>query len=268
VNLKAVRAFALEAQGAVKTVRNELGAKGAGPIAVSGMLAEQLAKELGAGADPGAVLVGETVAGARAHIRIIAGAPSEDDDALVREAERAGVPVVIVQLWPQDDWRAPYVLSPFVVECRTGEGFPVPAIADLIAQAVEHPAALAARIPVLHDAVLRRLRRGAIVRSGLVGFLGAKGGATRPLLALEQVRVLGQLIALEPPEKRPQEVPVAAGVGAVTLAASYGLRKLARAARGRLPAPLADAAVAAAGTWLLSEALRRIEARGPANKHR
>ena len=260
--LRAVRALALEASGVVKTVRSELAATGAGPIAVSGMLAEQLAKELRAGADAGAVIVSEAVAGARVLVRIVAGVPSDEDDALVRAADRAGVPVVIVQLWPQEDWRPPYVLSPFVVECRTGEGFPVPTIAALIAQVVEHPATVAARIPVLREPVLAGVKRAAMVRSALFGLLGAKSGATRPVLALEQVRLLAQLIAAQPAERRHEEVHIAAGVGAVTLAASYGLRAVARAARGRVSTPLTDAAVAAAGTWALAEALRRIEARG------
>lgn len=265
MRVNAVRALVIEAVSVVRTVQGELGATGAGAVVVSGMLAEQLAKQLGAGADPGAVVVreGPSVGGARAIVRIIAGEPSEEDQAIVHAAERAEVPVVVVQLWPQEDWKAPYVLSPFVVECRTGEGFPVPKIAALVAQAVEHPAPLAARIPVLREAVTASIERGSILRSALLGLLGAKAGATRPLLALEQVRLLAQLVALEPPEKRREGFPVAASVGAVTLAGSYGLRAVARAARRRVPAPLADAAVAAAGTWALAQILRRVEPRLP-----
>ena len=81
----------------------------------------------------------------------------------MRAADRAGIPVVIVQLWPQADWRAPFVLSPFVVECRTGEGFPVPAIAERIAEAAENPSALAVRVPVLAPPVEHAVVRSAIV---------------------------------------------------------------------------------------------------------
>jgi|GEM_PF-3923525 len=66
----------------------------------------------------------------QAHVRIVAGDPSPEDEALVAEAAREGIEVVIVQLWPQADWTRPFVLSPFVVECRAGEGFPVEEIAD------------------------------------------------------------------------------------------------------------------------------------------
>ena len=256
-----VRALAVEAASALKTARRELTSEGAGSVAVSGTLAEQLAKELGAGAQPGAVVVtdGPDVAGARAAVRVIAGDPSEDDVAVVEAADEAGIPIVLVQLWPQEDWHAPFVLSPFVVECKTGEGFPIPTIAALLTVAVEHPAPLAARIPVLRDPVARSVERGAVARAALVGLLDAKSGAARPALAIEQVRMLARLLALTPPERRSDEVPIAAGLGAFTLAASFGLRSLARAARGRKPTPLVDALIAAAGTWALAELLRRVD---------
>ena len=228
----ALRALVLEAKSTVRTVRRELSSTGGGSVVVSGMLAEQLAKELGLGAEPGAVRVTERedLAGAEAAVRIIAGDPNEEDVAVVRAADRAEIPVVLVQLWPQADWRGPYVLSPFVVECRTGEGFPVGTIASLIALAVEHPTGLAARIPVLREPVVTSIERGALVRSTLLGVLGAKSGGLRPLLALEQVRMLAQLLSLEPPERRPEEAQLAAGLSAVTLAASFGLRSLGRTA--------------------------------------
>jgi len=262
VKVAALRALALEGLSVVKAVRGELGSEGSGAVAVSGMLAEQLAKELGRDADPGAVVVTEGLGGARVGVRVIAGDPSDEDRALVREAHGAGIPVVLVQLWPQDDWRTPYVLSPFVVECRTGEGFPVAKIASLIALAVEHPTVLAARIPVLRDPVAASIERGSVVRAGLLGFLGAKKGAARPLLVLEQVRMLAQLLALDPPDERPKEGPAAAGLAAASLAASYGFRSLAYAARGRMPRTLAHTVVATAGTWALGEAFRRLEAAG------
>ena len=67
------------------------------------MLAEQLAKELGAGADPGAVVVASGAAPAHAavHVRVVAGDPSPEDEALVAAAARHGADVVIVELWPQ-----------------------------------------------------------------------------------------------------------------------------------------------------------------------
>ncbi|MEX2613612.1 MAG: hypothetical protein WD380_08535, partial [Gaiellaceae bacterium] len=98
-----LRAVALEARSVLRTMQDGLSPSEAGSIVVSGMLAEQLARELGAGAELGAVVVGDgtSVAGAPVLVRVIAGDPSDEDDALVRAADRAGVPIVLVQLWPQ-----------------------------------------------------------------------------------------------------------------------------------------------------------------------
>jgi hypothetical protein len=102
-------AAVLEARNLVNALREERKVAGIGPVVVSGMLAEQLAKELAAGAAPGAVVVSDDPRGVRAPvaIRIVAGHPSEADDAFVRDAERAEIPVVLVQLWPQETWREP-----------------------------------------------------------------------------------------------------------------------------------------------------------------
>ncbi len=93
------------------------------------------------------------VLGAEVVVRVIAGDPTDADDRLVRAADAIGTPVVFVQLWPQANWRAPFVLSPFVVECRAGEGFPVADIARMIARSVANPEALAGRVPVLEQPV-------------------------------------------------------------------------------------------------------------------
>ena len=147
MNAASVRAIVGEARGLAFAVRDEIDMPHVGPIVVSGMLAEQLAKELGAGAAPGAVVVAGAVPPGRpeAHVRIIAGDPSPEDEALIAHAARDGIEVVIVQLWPQADWTRPFVLSPFVVECRAGEGFPLGEIADRIVEATESTNALAVR---------------------------------------------------------------------------------------------------------------------------
>lgn len=257
-------ALALEARNVANALRHERTVARVGPLAVSGMLAEQLAKELSAGAAQGAVVVADDPRAVRAPvaIRVIAGDPSPDDDAFVRSAERAEIPVVIVQLWPQAGWRQPFVLSPFVVECKTGEGFPIATIAKLVATAADDSTSLAARVPVLKDTVERTAKRDALVRSALVAAT-ARGRAVRPVLALEQVGLVSRMRALEDPESTTDnQLPVLAATAAAAIAASYGFREVARLARGRLPGRLSDAAVAAAGTWLLAEVFRRLEARG------
>ncbi len=234
-----------------------------GGIVVSGMLAEQLVRELGAGAAPGAVLTreGTIVAGAQMVVRVIAGDPSDEDVAVVRAAEREGVPVVLVQLWPQAEWTRTFVLTPFVVECRAGEGFPVSEIAGRIAEAAEHAPALAARVPALRDAVESGVVRGATIRSALLAALGSRRGGTRSALALEQVRALSRLRALDPQAAGAVDPRAAAGMAALVYASGFAFRETARMTRGKAPAPLVNAAIAAAGTWALARAAQKLQSR-------
>ena len=256
-----IRQGLLEGKGLWGELRDEP-VRAAGAVVVSGMLAEQLARQLGAGAEPGAVVAreGGTVAGAEVVVRVIAGDPSPEDTALVRAADSEGIPTVLVQLWPQAEWTKPFVLSPFVVECRPGEGFPVGEIAGRIGEAVEAAPGLAARVPALQDAVVADLTRGTVARATLLGLLGARG-PSRPALALEQVRALSRLRALDPQAPGATDPRSAAGIAALVLAASFAFRAAARATRGTLPAPLVNAAVAAGGTWALTRAVQELQAR-------
>jgi hypothetical protein len=194
-------------------------------------------------------------------VRVIAGEPSEEDVGVVRAAEREGVPVVLVQLWPQADWTRPFVLTPFVVECRAGEGFPVDEIAGRIAEAAEHAPALAARAPVLQSAVAKGVVRGAVIRSALLAALGARRGSSRRVLALEQVHALSRLRALDSRSAAALDPRAAAGVAALLYSSSYAFRGAARLARGKLPTPLVDAALAAGGTWAITRAAQKLQNR-------
>ena len=100
---------------------------------------------------------------------------------------------MLVQLWPQEDWTPPFVLTPFVVECRAGEGFPIREIADRIAEATEDSAALAAAVPTIRDAAWAGAVKQAVARAALIGLAADRFGASRPLISLEQVRMLGRL---------------------------------------------------------------------------
>jgi hypothetical protein len=224
------------------------------------MLAEQLARELGAGAVSGAVTFGDEIAlgPAAVAVRVIAGEPSGDDDAFVRAADRKRVPVVLVQLWPQEEWRAPFVLSPFVVECKTGEGFPIPTIAARISEAAEDATTLAARVPVLAAPVESALVKSTLARTALLAL--SRSPAVRSGIALEQIRMVGQLRALYAPEE-PDPPAVLAGAVAATLVASYALRSVARSARQVLPRSVSDPLVAAAGTFAFAQALRVLRER-------
>jgi hypothetical protein len=262
VSAVGVRAVVNELKSLGFAVRDEIEPRSIGPIAVSGVLAEQLAKELGAGAEPGAVVVGDR-SNAEVHVRVIAGDPSDEDEALVDSAAQNGAEVVIVELWPQPDWTRPFVLSPFVVECRAGEGFPVDEIAERIVEAVEDAPALAARVPAVADATRSALVQQAVIRSALIGLLGSRLGRSRPLLVLEQARLVSRLRAVSSGSAVSEELPVVAGGAAAVLVSGFGLRSAARTAGAVLPAPLVNAAIAAAGTWALARAFRLLEGRIP-----
>lgn len=260
----ALGAVLAEARSIAGVLREAHDGEAGGRIAVSGMLSEQLAKELGAGAEPGAVIAGgaETLHGARAIVHVMAGEPSAVDEDLVRRADELGAPVVLVQLWPQDEWTPPFVLTPFVVECRAGEGFPVGEIASRIVEAAGHSPSLARRVPVLHETVMSAVLRSAAVRAALIGLMSGSR-ATRPLLTLEQLRLVAQLHGLG--ERRPDQdgLRALAAPAAVIVVAGFVLRAAAQSAGRFLPTPLVNAGVAAAGTWALGVAFARVRDRLP-----
>jgi hypothetical protein len=265
VRLADLRAFAGEARGLGFALRHEVSIEHAGPIVVSGILAEQLAKELGAGATPGAVVVGPArpSPGAAVHVHVIAGDPTDEDEALVRGAAGHDLEVVIVELWPQADWTRPFVLSPFVVECRAGEGFPIETIAERIVEAADNAAELASNVPALADAARAAIVKRAVVRSALIGFVGSRLGASRPLLVREQALTLAKLRTVSVGTAVSDDKTVLAGGAAALFASGLALRELARSARTVLPKPLAHALIAAAGTWAAAKAFQTVESRLP-----
>ena len=258
-----IRALVNEARRVEVEVTAEAEPASVGPVAVSGMLAEQLAKELGASATPGAVLVGaaDLVDRAEVLVRVIAGDPTSEDDRLVRAADAQRVPVVLVQLWPQADWTKPFVLSPFVVECRAGEGFPVPEIADRIVEATENASVLAARVPAIAEASRTGLVKTAVVRSALIALAGSRLGVPRQLLTLEQIRLLLQLRTTSSAAPAADQIRVRAGGAAGVVAAGFAFRQAAHSLRRIVPRPVADMAVAVGGTWGLAKALELAESR-------
>lgn len=262
MRLASLRGAAFEARTLVAALDSRHATR-SGDVIVSGMLAEQLARQLGVDANPGTVRVGDDVRGGATAVlvRVLAADPSEDDVSLVRTADAEAVPVVVVQLWPQADWTPPFVLTPFVIECRAGEGFPVDEIAARIAEAVEHPDELSARMPLLRPRVEASAVRESALRAGFIGLLGARRGASRPLLTLEQTRMTARLRAATPGTAGEGVSPVLAGTVAALVASGLAFRTLARSLHGTVPAPIVNAVVAAGGTWALGEAVRRLESR-------
>jgi hypothetical protein len=263
--LAGARTLAAEARSLGFALREEVSARDTGPIVVSGVLAEQLAKELGDGARTGAVVYGSGPPPPHAEVlvHVIAGDPTDEDEVHVEGAVARGIEVVLVELWPQEDWTRPFVLSPFVVECRAGEGFPIPEIAGRIVEAAERPTVLAANVPAIADAARASVVTQSVVRAALVALLGGRDRKARPILSLEQVRMISRLRVVSSGTAVSEEVRVLAGGAAVVGASGFAWRNVARTARTVLPDSVADAAVAAAGTWTLGRVFQLLESRLP-----
>ena len=231
-----------------------------GPLLVTGLLAEQLARELRAGGEPGLVRTSGEPARAAAVVRVVAGAATAEDERTMREATRALVPVVAVQTAARSV-RLPYVLAEDVVECPPGSGFPVDEIADRLAAALGHDGApLAATLPVLRDAVARRsVTDGALAAASLAAF-GAETGPRLPVLALAQARMLSDLSVTSGPDTAGTGPETAARNVGVPLAAAIATGLAGRELVRRLPVrvrPL-DALVAAGATLALGTVFRRM----------
>jgi uncharacterized protein (DUF697 family) len=225
------------------------------PLVVSGPLAEQLAKELSRGVAPGAVRVGGPVAHADCLIRILAGAPTQEDEEELKAAKRAKVPVVVVQTG-MEDFDVPYVLATDIVKCRPGEGFPVEEIAAAVAARLgEAGTGLAARVPVLREPVCRELIESFSRKNGILAVAIFVPGADFPVLTLNQIRLVLRIGAAHGVEIDQQRLPEVLA----TVAAGFGFRALARQLLGAIPVAgwAVKGGVAYGGTRALGEAAMR-----------
>jgi uncharacterized protein (DUF697 family) len=208
------------------------------PLVVAGPLAEQLAKELSRGAAAGAVRVGGRVQDAGCLIRLLAGAPTDEDEQELKAAKRAKVPVVVVQTGTED-FDIPYVLATDVVKCRLGEA----------------GTGLAARVPVLREPLCRELIESFSRKNGILAVAIFVPGADFPVLTLNQIRLVLRLAAAHGVEVDQQRLPEVLA----TVAAGFGFRAVARQLLGAVPFAgwAVKGGVAYGGTRALGEAAMR-----------
>ena len=141
-----------------------------------------------------------------------------------------------------------------IVRLSPGEGFPLDAIARVIAARLgEEAAPLAGRVPLLRGAVCEQLVAACALRNGVIGAAAFVPGADLPALALNQLRLVLRLeqaygLEIDLRERLPEL--------AATLGAGLGLRALARQLVERLPVTgwVVQGAVAYAGTRALGDA--------------
>jgi uncharacterized protein (DUF697 family) len=239
--------------GLLKELRT--GAEDTRPLLVSGPLAAQLAKELSHGGDPRAVRVDGRVEDAAALVRVLAGAPNEVDERELRAASRAGVPIVAVQTGTEV-FDIPYVLPTDVIACAPGSGFPVEEIAAAIAARLgESATGLAARLPVLREAVCETLIARFSRQNAIIGAAVWVPGADFAVLTLNQLRLVLRLGAAHGVEIDQQRLPEVLA----TIGAGLGFRALARQLLGAVPVAgwLVKGGVAYVGTRALGEAAHR-----------
>jgi uncharacterized protein (DUF697 family) len=237
------------------------------PLVVGGAreLAAVLRRDLGRGAKPGAVRAEDEPKGGAVYVYVLGGEPTSADEAALKRARRARVPIVAIAARPlSDDVSLPYVLATDIVRLGAGQGFPLETIARLIAVRLEEEGApLAARVPVLRRAVCERLVASFAKRNGIIGAAVFIPGVDLPVLTLNEIRLVLRLeqaygLAVDPRERLPEI--------AATLGAGFGFRALTRELLDLVPVAgwAVKGAVAYAGTRALGEAtLRRLEVGAP-----
>jgi uncharacterized protein (DUF697 family) len=244
--------------GAVRKLLKEIESSAAGEhvLAVGGApeLAPLLRQQLLRGrAEPGAVCLGDPE-GADVYVHVLDGEPDDVDVAALRRARRARVPVVAVA---RGRARAtapiPYVPATDVVWMSGADGYPLGAIAETIAARLgEHGAPLAARVPLIREAVCRELVASFSRRNGLFAAAIWIPGADLPVLTLAELRLVSRLAQAYGLDSGRDLVPELAA----TLGAAFGLRALARELLDLVPVAgwAVKGTLAYAGTRALGEA--------------
>ncbi len=227
-----------------------------------------LRRELATGGVAEAIQEGGSLEGQAALVYVLAGEPTPADVERLREARRACVPIVCVVAARAGERIAdpPYVLAQHVVRVAPASGLPLDEIGRAIADAVgERASALAARLPVLREAVCDMLIRRCARRSAVVGVAVFVPGADMPVLTLNQVRLLLRIADAYGFELDRERLPEVLGV----VGGGFGWRAVARSLVGLVPVAgwIVKGGVAYVGTRALGEAARRhFAARAPVTR--
>jgi hypothetical protein len=229
-----------------------------GPLLVTGVLAEQLARQLGEGAEPGAVRTSGDAKQAAALVHVVAGDATPEGERVLRGTTRALIPVVVVQLG-EPSAPLPYVLPMDIVTAEPGKGFPIDAIAKTLARTLGKEGAPVARsLPTIREAYQEQRAEESAISAATVAVAG--GDVPKlPVLALAQARALADIATARGDDRDEGPAGLAAMVG-VPLGAAVGTGLTARALVRRLPVRnrAVEAAVAAAATYALATIFRRL----------
>lgn len=171
------------------------------PLLVGG--APERAKEihdaLEKGAEPGAIriLAAPTAydfEGANVLVYAVDGTvPGEEDEKAFQLASRKGVEIVCVVFGAsaEDPPTIPYVLDSDVIPVPPGAPLPLESIAERAAdRAGDSSHHLAARVPVLREAVVQEIIKRFALQNGVLGVAIFIPGADFPVLTLNQIRMV------------------------------------------------------------------------------
>jgi uncharacterized protein (DUF697 family) len=242
--------------GVVKELRLAASDERALALAGAPELAAALARELARGGDSSGLVGPDALDRAVGLVYGLVGRPSAADENVLKAARRARVPAVCLAAGPEFDGYVPHVLPTDVVRARPGEGFPVEELARALAARLGEAATpLAARLPVLRDAVVDHLIESFARRNAITAAAVFVPGADLPVLTLNQVRLVLRIASAYGVEIEAARLPELLGV----LGAGFGFRAVAREALDFVPVAgwLLKGAVAYAGTRALGEAARR-----------
>jgi uncharacterized protein (DUF697 family) len=239
------------------------------PLVVSGPpgLAQILLEDLRRGGVAAAVREQGPLEGGAALIIVLAGPPTAEDEHLLGEASRRRIPIVaVVPAAAGVAGHVPYVLDENVVWVGGGARFPLEEIARRLAASLGEAATpLAARLPVLREAVCEELIRKFSRRNGVIGVAVFVPGADLPILTLNQIRLIlliADAYGFEIDRDRIPEVVAVIGSG-------LGFRALARRSVGLVPFVgwAVKGGIAYAGTRAVGQAaVRYFERRAPVTK--
>jgi uncharacterized protein (DUF697 family) len=239
------------------------------PLVVAGAraLAEALRRELTRGGVASAVREQGPLDGAAALVYVLADEVGEEDERVLREADRARLPIVCVLAGPVTcDAEIPYVLAENVIRAGAGSGFPIDAIARRLAHVLgERATPLAARLPGLRRPVCEELISRFARQNALIGAAVFIPGADLPALTLNQIRLVLRIADAHGFEVDRERLPELLAV----IGSGLGFRAVARQALGLVPVAgwAVKGGVAYAGTRTLGEAaMRYLERRAPVTR--
>lgn len=250
----------------LQELRSDAGKDAPLVVAGGGELPSALRRELTRGGVEAAVREGD-LDGAAGLLYVLTGEAGDGDVAALRKASRARVPIVALVAGPAGSSvpDPPYVLAEHVVRV-SGGGFPIERIARALARALgERGTPLAARLPVLREAVVDELIARASRQNAVVGAAVFVPGADLPVLTMNQIRLLLRIADAYGFELDRDRLPEVLGV----VGGGFGLRAAARQTVGLVPVAgwLLKGAIAYGGTRAMGEAARRyFSARTPVTR--